>query len=131
MPLPITAIFAGLLALWMIYLLIKVVGFRRGKQVSLGTAGDDEGERLVRGHANATETIPIFLILLGLAEGLGTPGWVLWIVGGMFLVGRVLHGLHFIQGRKDFNWRRWGMQLTLLAIALTALGAIGHGLASL
>ena len=131
MPLPITAIFAGLLALWMVFLLFKVVGFRRGKRVLLGHGDDAHGERLVRAHANATENIPIFLILLGLAEGMGTPAWILGVLGGVFLLGRVLHGLHFVTARKDLTWRFYGMLMTLGGIVLTALGAIGHGLASL
>ena len=131
MPLPITAIFAGLLALWLIFLQSKVVGFRRGHRVSLGDAGDEMGERLIRAHGNAAENIPIFLILLGLAEGLGAPAWVVAATGALFTLGRFLHGLHFFKVRKGFTMRFWGMLMTLIAIALAALGAIGHGLASL
>ena len=131
MPLPITAIFAGLLALWMIFLLFKVVGFRRGKRVSLGAGGDEMGERLIRAHGNAAENIPIFLILLGLSEGMGSPAWVLWCLGGLFLFGRVLHGVHFFEVRDGFRMRFYGMLSTITATALAALGVIGHGLASL
>lgn len=131
MALPITAVIAGLSALWLIVLQFKVVGFRRGMGVSLGDAGDEMGERLIRAHANATENIPIFLILLGLSEGLGTPGWVVWALGLFFLIGRVVHGTHFFKLRKGFKMRFYGMIMTLIAIGLAALGVIGHGLASL
>lgn len=131
MPLPVTAIIAGLLALWLIVLQFKVVGFRKGKGVSLGDGGDEEGLRLTRAHANAAETVPIFLILLGLSEGLGTPAWVVAALGAVFLIGRVMHGVHFFKPRKGFQLRFWGMILTVGATALTALGAIGHGLAGL
>lgn len=131
MALPITAVIAGLSALWLIVLQFKVVGFRRGMGVSLGDAGDEMGERLIRAHANATENIPIFLILLGLSEGLGTPGWVVWALGLFFLIGRVVHGMHFFKLRKGFKMRFYGMIMTLIAIGLAALGVIGHGLASL
>lgn len=131
MPLPITAIFAGLLALWLILLQFKVVGFRRSKRVSLGHGGDEMGERLVRAHANAAENIPIFLILLGLAEGLDTPAWIVGALGALFLAGRIVHGVHFFEVREGFKMRFYGMLMTLIAIVLTALGAIGHGLAAL
>lgn len=131
MPLPITAIFAGLLALWLSYLQLKVVGFRRSRQVSLGDAGDEMSLRLIRAHANACETVPIFLILLGLAEGLGTPAWVTAGLGAMFLVGRVMHGVHFFRIREGYGLRFWGMLLTLIATGLAAAGAIGHGIAGL
>lgn len=131
MALPITAVIAGLCALWLIVLQFKVVGFRRSTGTSLGHGGDEMGERLTRAHANAVENIPVFLILLGLAEGLGTPGWIVWLLGLAFLAGRIIHGVHFFRIRKGFSMRFWGMIITLTTTGLAALGAIGHGLAGL
>jgi uncharacterized membrane protein YecN with MAPEG domain len=131
MPLPITAIFAGLLALWLIFLQFKVVGFRRSRRVLLGHGNDELGERLVRAHGNATENIPIFLILLGLAEGLGTPAWIIGFLGALFLLGRVVHGIHFFKQRQGITMRFYGMLMSLASIGLAALGAIGHGLSGL
>ncbi|MEM7056424.1 MAG: MAPEG family protein [Pseudomonadota bacterium] len=124
MPLPITAFYAGLLAIWIIFLLFQVVGFRRGEGVSLGAGGSEHGERLIRGHGNATETIPIFLIMLGLAEGLGTTGWLLHILALAFITGRVLHGVHFLKARKGIELRFYGMIITLLATGVLALRLI-------
>ncbi|MEL6999505.1 MAG: MAPEG family protein [Pseudomonadota bacterium] len=131
MALPVTAIIAGLLALWMIFLQTRVIGFRRGTRVSLGHADDVMGERLIRAHGNAAENIPIFLILLGLSEGLGTPAWVLWLLGLAFIAGRLLHGIHFFKVRQGGMMRVLGMVLTFLPLGATALGVIGHGLDSL
>lgn len=131
MPLPITAIFAGVLACWLMVLQAKVVRFRRAKLVALGDGGHADGERLIRAHANAVENIPVFLILLGLGEGLGTPQWVLVALGLLFTIGRVMHGLHFFEDRDSFSLRFWGMLMTLMAIGVLALGAIAHGLAEL
>lgn len=129
MPLPVTAVFAGLLALWMIYLQGRVIGFRRANGVSLGDGGHETGARLIRAHGNAAETAPIFLILLGLSEGLGAPAFVLAPLAIAFLAGRVMHGAHFLLGRRDLTFRVWGMVLTLATTVLAAIGAIGHGLA--
>lgn len=126
MPLPVTALFAAVLALWIVFLLMKVVRFRRGHKVSLGTGGDPDGERLIRAHANATETIPIFLILMALSEGLGSPAWFLYAMGAAFCVGRALHGLHFMQDRKGFGLRFYGMILTLLTTILLAVDLLRH-----
>lgn len=131
MPLPVTAIFAGLLALWLTILQFKVVGFRRQNGVSLGHGDSEMGERLTRAHANAAETVPIFLILMGASESMGTPGWVLIALGGTFLTGRILHGVHFFKIRKGFKLRFYGMLITIGATVAMALGAIGHGLAGL
>lgn len=131
MPLPVTAIFAGLLAFWLMYLQFKVVRFRRANDVSLGHGDHEMGERLIRAHGNACETVPIFLILLALAEGMGTPAWIVGGLGVIFLAGRLLHGIHFFRLRDGIQLRFWGMILTLLATGLAALGAIGHGLKGL
>lgn len=131
MAFPVTAIFAGLLAIWLAVLQFKVVGFRRGQQVSLGSGGDEMGERLIRAHGNAAETIPIFLILMAASESLGAPGWVLVGLGVLFLAGRVIHGVHFFKVRKGFRMRFYGMLMTLIATIAMAIGAIGHGIAGL
>ena len=131
MPLPVTAVFAGLLAFWLIFLQSRVIAFRGRRRVSLGDGGHEDGLRLIRAHGNAAETIPIFLILLALGEGMGAPGWVLALLGLAFLTGRVLHGLQFVLGRPGFSYRMWGMILTLGATGLAAFGAIGHGLVEL
>ena len=131
MVLPVTAVFAGLLALWLIFLQSRVIAFRGRRRVSLGDGGHEEGQRLIRAHGNAAETIPIFVILLGLGEGMGAPGWVVALLGLAFLVGRVLHGLQFVLDLPGFAFRMWGMILTLSATGLAAVGAIGHGLAEL
>ena len=131
MPLPVTAIFAGLLALWLTVLQFKVVGFRRQHQVSLGHGGNEMGERLTRAHGNAAETVPIFLILMGASETLGTPAWVLFVLGAAFMAGRILHGVHFFKVRKGFRLRFYGMLITVGTTIAMAIGAIGHGLAGL
>jgi uncharacterized membrane protein YecN with MAPEG domain len=131
MVLPVTAVFAGLLALWLMFLQSRVIAFRAARRVALGHGGHEEGLRLIRAHGNAAETVPIFLILLALGEGMGAPGWIVALLGTAFLAGRVLHGLQFVWNRPGFTWRMWGMILTLAATGLAALGAIGHGLAEL
>ena len=130
MALPITALFAGLLALWLVFLTFAVVGFRRDKRVSLGSGGDELGERLIRGHGNAVETIPMFLILLGVAEASGSPAAFLLPVAMVFAVGRLMHGVHFLKIREGFRLRFWGMLLTITATILLALDMLRHGMTS-
>ena len=128
---PVTAIVAGLLALWLMFLQSRVIAFRGRRRVSLGDGGHADGLRLIRAHGNAAETVPIFLILLALGEGMGAPGWVVALLGVVFLAGRVLHGLQFLLDRPGTSYRMWGMILSLTATGLAALGAIGHGMAEL
>ncbi|MEM7507177.1 MAG: MAPEG family protein [Pseudomonadota bacterium] len=128
MALPITALYAGPLALLILYLAFSVVGMRRKGKVILGDGGNKLLECRIRGHANACETIPIALILLGLSEGMGAPAWVLHILGLMLLIGRVMHGIHFQQIRGGITLRFYGMILTILAIALMAISVFTHAL---
>ncbi|MEL6476234.1 MAG: MAPEG family protein [Pseudomonadota bacterium] len=131
MSLPITALYAGPLALLILWLAFGVVSIRRSEQISLGHGDNALLECRIRGHANAVETIPIGILLLGLAEGLGTPGWVLHLLGLMLLVGRILHAIHFRELRKGITLRFYGMLMTIAAIALLALGVFGHAVTEL
>ena len=125
----ITAFYAGLNALVLIWLSFEVIRRRRGDRISLGDGGDPKFGKVIRGHANATETIPIALILLGLTELMGAPGVALHAAGIALTVGRVVHGLHFT-GRLGFRFRPIGMLLTLLTIIVLALGLIAHALSA-
>lgn len=114
MELQITTITAGLLGLWYMVLTFRVLGARR----SAGDSNDGVAtvERRVRGHGNASEYIPIGLILLGLAEMGGFYPEVLWASAGGLVIGRLLHGYAF--GFTDYHWfgRFFGTLLTLTAI---------------
>jgi len=125
----VTALYAALLTFWIVYLAREIGQERMAHKVSLGTGGVPSLERAVRAHGNAVETIPLALVLMALAESLGTPAWVLHGLGVMLVIGRVLHGLHLLQNRDGLAWRFWGMMLTVGMMALTALGLLGHGLA--
>lgn len=123
-PLLYTAVVAAVLALWLLFLQGQVIAFRGRRRVALGNGGLPEGERLIRAHGNAAETIPIFVILLGLAEGMGASGGAVAALGGAFVVGRLLHGLHFVLDRPGYALRAGGMVLTLLPTVLAALALL-------
>ncbi|QIE56220.1 hypothetical protein G5B40_12575 [Pikeienuella piscinae] len=123
-PPAIAAFYSGLNALILLWLTVEVVLRRRSGRISLGDGGDEVMNRLIRGHANATETMPIALILLILAELLGAPGLALHGLGVLLTVGRLLHGLRFT-GRGPMAFRLYGMAATLIATVLLALCVIG------
>ncbi|MEM7497938.1 MAG: MAPEG family protein [Pseudomonadota bacterium] len=129
--LPITALYAGLLGLWLILLSMAVIRLRWRHRVSLGDGGIAALERARGAHGNAAETVPVTLLMLALAEGLGTPGWLLHLFGLGLLVGRLLHGIHFLAARPGLGLRQAGMGLTFLVMGGLAIGLIAHGLADL
>lgn len=130
MALPVTAFFAGVLGFWILILQWQVIRFRRSVGVSLGAGPENRGERVIRAHGNAVETIPIFLVLLGLAEGLATPTWVVGLLAALFSAGRLMHGLHFLDMGPS-RLRVFGMILTLSCTAFLCIGLIGHALAAM
>lgn len=110
----VTALYASLLAILMIWLSIQVIKQRRSNQVAYADGGV-EGLQIARSaHGNAVDYIPITIILMALVEYNGAP--VLWVhaMGIAFLIGRVLHSQGILT--QWFKGRVLGMQLTLLVM---------------
>ncbi len=127
MTLAITTFYAGILALLIFWIAIQSIKRRRGKQISLSDGGDEHMLRLNSAMRNATEYIPIFLIMMAGVESLGAPGFVLHLIALLFVTGRILHAWHFITARTDYTYRKFGMHLTLWPLLAMAVGAIAHG----
>lgn len=128
MLLTVTAFYAGLMALWLMALGFEVSRRRRRHDVSYGTGGVAELEQAVRAHANACEYVPIALIVMGLAEGLGAPAPLLHAAGVMLAAGRVMHGAYFLAGARRFRLRFVGMMLTVVMIGGLALALVVQAL---
>jgi uncharacterized protein len=94
---PITALYAGLLAPLFIFLAVRVVSARRGARVAVGDGGDATLLRRMRVHANCAENVPFALILMALAESLSTAAWLLHILGISLLLGRCAHAFGMSQ----------------------------------
>ena len=129
MSLPVTALYAGLMGLWLLGLGFEVMRRRRRHDVSTGDGGVRDLELAMRAHGNACEYVPVALILLGLAEGMGAPGWVVHLFGLMLVAGRLIHGGYFLAGARRLNLRILGMMLTIGMIGAVALGLVFHALA--
>jgi uncharacterized membrane protein YecN with MAPEG domain len=59
--------------------------------VSIGDGGKTDIETRMRAHSNFIEYTPFFLILLALVELARGSGTWLWIIGMLFIAGRLLH----------------------------------------
>ncbi len=126
----ITALYAGLAALIFLWPTWAVVQHRRSGKIVHGDGGDKVVAKSIRGHANATEQMPMILIMLGLTEMLGAPAIAVHIGGIAFILGRLLHGLHF-NGHIGFWARPGGMVLTLTTSGVLALGLIAHAISQM
>lgn len=121
------ALNAGVLA-WLTHATGRV---RAKSGVWMGDGGVPHLVRVMRGHANAVESIPVTLVLLLIAALMGAPEYVLHLLGILFTAGRILHARHFISESAPGWQRSVGFGLGALATGLTALGVLGHALVTL
>lgn len=121
MMLPITSLYAGLLGLMFLVLSARVSGRRRATQTSLGLGGDRELECRVRAHGNFAEFVPMLLILLGLLEFSGAPGWQVHALGTALLAARLLQALGLSANRMTPRFFGSALTYTVLGVASAAL----------
>jgi len=112
MPFRVTALYAGLNALILLVLAIRVARQRGIAKVGIGTGGDAVLERASRIHGNAVENIPIVLILLGLAEACGSGVVLLHGMGIALTLGRLLHAWGLTRSPNESFGRATGIVLT-------------------
>ncbi len=125
MPLPITALYAGALALFLIPLTLRVVKNRYRAKVSIMDGGDDVLALAIRVHGNFVEYVPFALILLAIIEMNGAEPWRLHLIGAALVIGRLLHVYGLSRGRAGLPTRRYGMIATMAVF----VGAGGSALA--
>jgi uncharacterized membrane protein YecN with MAPEG domain len=94
--LPITSLFAALLALMFFTLTMTVIVTRMTTKTDLGDGDNPSMFRRIRAHGNFVEYVPMGLILLGLNEVSGAGGIWLVTIGALLLVGRILHAAGMI-----------------------------------
>ena len=126
---PVTALYAGLLAFWIVFLSLRVVLQRRSARVGIGTGEDRELARRVRVHGNATEYLPVSLILMLLLELNTALGWLLHLAGIALVAGRVAHFLGLGRSAGTSWGRVLGTALTWAAILVLAGANIGYAVA--
>lgn len=121
MSVSITALYAGILALIIVALAINVTVHRVKLKVPLGDRGNAEMLRMIRLHGNATESIPLALILMLAYELGGGLHWVLHVAGIALIVGRILLTSDLWRSEFAGPGRKTGQSLTLLSIIALAL----------
>jgi len=124
----ITALYAGLLALLFLVLSARTILYRRAQKVEIGDGGDRELLRRARVHANFAEYVPFTLVLMGLAESLGTPARGLNTIGIVLLVGRLVHAWGLSQTPHVLALRVAGVAATLAALFGAALACLTRAL---
>lgn len=121
-PIPITAIFTGLLALMLVAISVRVTVLRARKKIDFFDGGDPELGRALRVQGNFIEYVPMTLGLMGLVEWMGVPPWLVYLLGIALVIGRIAHawGLyaHALPPRATGATINW---IVLVAAALIVL----------
>ncbi|HHX8559111.1 TPA: MAPEG family protein [Vibrio diabolicus] len=110
----ITALYASILAILIIWLAVQVIKQRRLNQVAYVDGGVEALQIARSAQSNATEYIPITLILMALLESNSAyPTWI-HLTGIIFVIGRIIHARGIL--KEDLKRRVRGMQVTFLVI---------------
>lgn len=120
--------YAALSALLITFLSLYVIRLRRLKKIRLGDGGDPELQAAIRAQGNATEYIPISIILLVLLELNGGHMALVHFGGVAVLFGRILHARGLLT--ENLRYRVLGMRVTvvtLIGLALANLAYAAHG----
>ncbi|MDP2122529.1 MAG: MAPEG family protein [Hoeflea sp.] len=112
----------------LIWISIETGRLRGRYKVSIGDGGVKHLVRIMRGHANAVENMPMFFVLMLVAALIGMPVMAAHVLGLVFTIGRGLHAWHFIQEDAPRWQRGGGFGLSFLAQLVLLLGILAHGL---
>lgn len=118
----VTPLYAIPLAALYLVLSTAVIRRRRRLGISIGDGGDTRFARLIRGHGNFAEYVPIALLLMAFAEMGGADAAAIHTAGLLLLSGRLLHAYALGLTERNLPARTGGMVLTFAAI-VSGMGA--------
>jgi uncharacterized membrane protein YecN with MAPEG domain len=121
----ITLLYAGLCALLVLVLAVRVAMWRLSHKIGLGDGGDSELLRRVRVHGNAVEYLPLCLILLGGMELNGFSRPLIHGFGIALVLSRLAHAWGLSRSSGTSAGRIAGMAVTwglMFAMAGFAIG---------
>lgn len=122
-------IYAALNMAILIWIVFATSKLRSKHKVWIGDGGVRHLIRILRGHANAAENMPMFFVLMVIAALLGMPALAAHGLGLAFTIGRALHAWHFIQEDAPAWQRGIGFGLSFLAQVVLLIGLLAHGVA--
>ncbi len=122
----VSPIYAGILALFIVWLSLNVIKLRRANKVSLGDGGIPQLQYAIRAQGNATEYTPITLILLAILELSGANYLLIHLGGVAILLGRLIHAKGLLT--ENLRYRVLGMQVTIFTMIGLASANIIYGL---
>ncbi len=120
--LPGTALYAAVFAIFLIVIAFRVIFQRNTAQVMLYDGGDATLGKRIRVHGNFTEYVPLALILMAVCEINGAAAWMIHVLGGVLLAGRLVHA--WAIETASLARRIIGMSATFLVLLAGAILAV-------
>ena len=118
----VTPIYALALVPIFLVLWIRVSATRAASGVSFGDGGDPVLLHRIRQHGNFIEWVPLVLILMLLAEGMGAPAIYLHLTGVLLVIGRIAHPFGLKPDNAGHPLRYVGNGSNLLAVLAISVG---------
>ena len=131
MQVPITALYAGLLAIYGIWLSFQAGSMRGKTGISILHGDNMELAEKIRRHGNFIEYVPMALILIGVLEINGASPTFLHMLGVVLFLVRVAHAKGLHHDNIAHPLRAVGAGGTALVTVVAALAAIWMSLDSL
>lgn len=119
----ITGLYAVALVVLMIGLSTHVTMLRASTGISIMDGGNTQLAERIRRYGNFSENVPMVVLLILIAELLGTPGTWLHVAGALLVAGRMLHPFGIRHDNAKTIPRILGGVMTTLS-ALIATGGI-------
>lgn len=117
----ITAAYGSALTAAFVWLSLRVAWRRWRLETYLGDGGDRKLLRLSRVHANFAENVPMCLIMMGFAEGLGAAPALIYGLGATLLAARAVHAYGVAQEPEPIWYRVIGYTATCCVLCAAAL----------
>ncbi|MBD1391238.1 MAPEG family protein [Neiella sp. HB171785] len=127
----ITGLFVALHGLLLLVLSASVIRLRLRHRVGIGAGEIDSLERAIRVQSNFVEYVPLCLLILAALEWQQAHPAGLFALGGLLLVGRVLHAVGLSASAGESAGRKFGIISTLLVLLAGSLWLLGLSVASL
>lgn len=126
MPVPVTLMYASLLALFAFVLSYRAGGYRgkAGVSILFGEPVNMDLAERVRAHQNFVEYVPMILIVMAAIEASGGSPLFLHVAGSVLIVSRLAHAV----GLRHDNIAHRGRMLGAGGTALVTLAVAGYGL---
>ena len=117
----VTPLYAGILVLWFLVLSVRVIKHRGHTKIFLSDGGNVGMTRIIRGHANFAEYVPLALLLMAMLELSHFSIYALHAIGILLVVARLLHGYSLSFSEQFMFGRVAGAGMTFLVLLIEAV----------